>query len=294
VLWHSAVKEGNVRVVTLVENTQPDGREDLVAEHGLSLYIECGDRRILFDTGATDAFARNAEKLGIDLREVDVLFVSHHHYDHGGGLARFLEINDKATVYLCKSKDEAYYFRAFGGILSKHIGLDQDLLHERAERFAFVDGSVEILPGVYVLAGIAHPYALPRGNRRLFVKRDKTYHRDDFEHELSLVIRENDALVAFTGCAHNGVLNIMAAVTDQFQDLPIRAVLGGFHLVDLPILNTMAGSKRQVAGLGEKLLAYPVERYYTGHCTGMKAYRVLKEVMAERLDYLPTGSDLLL
>jgi 7,8-dihydropterin-6-yl-methyl-4-(beta-D-ribofuranosyl)aminobenzene 5'-phosphate synthase len=78
-------------------------------------------------------------------------------------------------------------------------------------------------------------------------------------------------------------------VTRQFQGLPIKAVFGGFHLISLPMLNTMAGSKREVEDVGKEMLKYPIDRIYTGHCTGRKAYRVLKGVLGEKLEYLPTG-----
>ena len=282
-----------MKVVALIENTKLEGRDDLVNEHGLSLYIECGDKHILFDTGATEAFYQNAVTLGIDLQEVDALVISHHHFDHGGGLARFLEVNHKAKVYLRKSEEEDFYFRV-PGILSRYVGLDQELLEKQADRFEFVDSFTEILPGVYILTEIPHHYALPKGNQRLFVKRGKTFSLDRFEHELIMVEKEKEELVVFTGCAHSGILNMVAAVTRQFPDVPIKAVFGGFHLIGLPKLNTMAGSKGEVKGIGQELLKYPIERVYTGHCTGKKAYRVLKGVMAEKLEYFQTGSQVVL
>jgi len=224
---------------------------------------------------------------------VDALVISHHHFDHGGGLARFLEVNHKAKVYLRKSEEEDFYFR-IPGILSRYVGLDQELLEKQADRFEFVDSFTEILPGVYILTEIPRHYALPKGNRRLFVKRGKTFSLDSFDHELIMVGKEKEELVVFTGCAHSGILNMMAAVTRQFPDVPIKGVFGGFHLIGLPKLNTMAGSKREVKGIGQELLKYPIERVYTGHCTGKKAYRVLKGVMAEKLEYFQTGSQVVL
>ena len=82
-----------MRIVTLVENTRAEGREDLTPEHGLSLYVERDDQRILFDTGATQAFRQNAERLDVDIAGVDAAVISHHHYHHGGGLPYFLEAN---------------------------------------------------------------------------------------------------------------------------------------------------------------------------------------------------------
>ena len=87
-----------MRIVTLMENTAC--REDLAAEHGLSLYVQTDGCSLLFDAGQSAAFADNAEKLGVDLAEVKLAVLSHGHYDHGGGLKKFLEINDTAPVWM--------------------------------------------------------------------------------------------------------------------------------------------------------------------------------------------------
>ena len=110
-----------MKLTTLIENTTC--RPDLTPEHGLSLYIETGEHRILFDAGQSDAFADNAEKMGIDLGEVDLAILSHGHYDHGGGIAKFLQINKKAPVYINKHGFEPHYNGT-----EKNIGLDTELL----------------------------------------------------------------------------------------------------------------------------------------------------------------------
>jgi len=282
-----------VRIVTLTENTKPGGREDLTAEHGLSLYVEHAGKRILFDSGATEAFHRNAERLGISIPEVDVAVLSHHHYDHGGGLPYFLEANQKARVYLRKCEEGDYTFRAFG-IMRKHIGLDREMFRRYPGRFEFVERDTEILPGVFVLTGIGKRYPLPKGNRRLFVERAGVCTRDAFEHEQMMVIEAEAGLVVFTGCSHSGILNMVDAAARQFPGVAIQAVLGGFHLVGIPMWNTMAGRKREVEEIGREMLRYEIGKVYTGHCTGMKAYRVLAGVMGGRLEYLATGSQVVL
>ena len=282
-----------MKVTALIENTKPEAKMDLVAEFGLSLYMERGIQRILFDTGASDAFSRNATKLGIGLQDVDVLVISHHHFDHGGGLGRFLEVNRKAKVYLRKCEEEEFYFKA--PLLGRrYVGLDQELLQQQAGRFEFVDDFAEILPGVYILTSIDTQYAQPKGNRRLFVKNGNVLEPDSFGHELIMLTQEQDGLVVFSGCSHHGIRNMLSTVTRQFHNVPIKAVIGGFHLIGLPVLNTMAGSKAEIRKLGLELLKYPVERYYTGHCTGQKAYRVLKGVMRSKLQQFQTGSELVL
>jgi 7,8-dihydropterin-6-yl-methyl-4-(beta-D-ribofuranosyl)aminobenzene 5'-phosphate synthase len=283
-----------MRVIALVENTRMEDMQHLVAEHGLSLYIERNGTRILFDTGATEAFGRNAERLGVNLQDVDAAVISHHHFDHGGGLAHFLETNHRATVYLKRSEAQDFYFRALG-VIKKYVGLDAELLQQHADRFVFVDQFTEILQGVYILTEIVQRSPIPKGNRWLFVSDGGSFSPDSFEHELVMAVREGDELVVFTGCAHSGILNMMETVTRQFEGFPIKAVFGGFHLVDMPLLkNSMAGTKEEVRHIGEQMLRYPVEHVYTGHCTGKKAYRVLKGVMQDKLDYFPTGSDVVL
>ena len=85
-----------MQIKVLMENTSV--RPDLICEHGLSLYLEVCGRKILFDAGQTDAFAENAAKMGVDLKKVDAAILSHGHYDHGGGMLRFLE-NELRTAH---------------------------------------------------------------------------------------------------------------------------------------------------------------------------------------------------
>lgn len=76
---------------------------------------------------------------------------------------------------------------------------------------------------------------------------------------------------------------------ELFPNCRIKAVVGGFHLVGLPVFNGIGGTKNDIKALGKALSEYPVEKFYTGHCTGMKAYHLLKEVLDDRLEHLPTG-----
>ena len=127
-----------VKITVLIENTSSCG---FPTEHGLSLFVETAGRRFLFDMGQSGQFARNAEKLGVDLRAADFAVLSHGHYDHGGGIETFLKINDHAPVYMSRYAFEPHYNGA-----GKYIGLDRRLMD--SPRIVFTEGRAEIAEGV--------------------------------------------------------------------------------------------------------------------------------------------------
>jgi 7,8-dihydropterin-6-yl-methyl-4-(beta-D-ribofuranosyl)aminobenzene 5'-phosphate synthase len=280
-----------MRVTTLIENDRVEGREDLTAELGLSLHIQRGDLQILFDTGASGAFADNAERLGIDLAAVDLAVLSHHHFDHGGGLQRFLSINERARVHLRASGWAPRYFRALV-VVKRPIGLDASLFDRYAHRFELITESMEIAPGVFLLTDIGERHPRPQGNRHLFVERNGGLEPDPFEHELVLVVQEDDGLVVFTGCSHHGILNMIEAARSRCPELPVKAVFGGFHLIGVPFFDTMAASREEVESIGRKILDLTAGPVFTGHCTGRKAYGVLAGVMGSSLRPFHTGASI--
>lgn len=141
-----------MRIVTLLENNiSPHAAiiadtNELKNAHGLSLYLETADHRILFDMGPGDEIAHNARNLSIDLAAVDLAAISHGHYDHGGGLATFLSLNTTAPFYTTVRAFENHYSEA------GWIGLDPQLEHHPQHRIAqLVD---EIAPGITFFSNI--------------------------------------------------------------------------------------------------------------------------------------------
>ena len=128
-----------MKITVLLENTT--ARADMKTEHGLSLYIETEKHKILFDMGQTEIFAENAKKLGIDLSQVDVAVLSHGHYDHGGGLAKFLDINNRATVYI---HTEAFLPHYNGK--HRYIGLETSL--SAHPRIIFTEDIYRVCPSL--------------------------------------------------------------------------------------------------------------------------------------------------
>ncbi len=270
-----------MQITILLENNLAEGHEDLQAEHGLSFYIQHKGHTFLSDVGTTGKFAKNAAALGCDLNIVEAVAISHHHYDHGGGLAWFFKENDAAPVYL-KQVPEADYIVDILGMPVKYVGLDKDVLKAHADRIEMINEDRQILPGVHLLTEIPNTYARPGADTRLKIKTDKGKSLDTFEHELVTVLSGEQGLVILTGCAHTGVLNMVAAAQKALPGQPIQAVVGGFHL--------MREDESTVRKIGETLLAMEIPVIHTGHCTGEKSTRVLADVLGERLQPLGTGA----
>lgn len=252
-----------MRITVLAENTTC--REDVTAQHGLSLYIETAHQNILFDMGQDDTFARNAQALQVDLAQADLAVLSHGHYDHGGGLETFLQINSKAPVYLQEQAFGAYYNGT-----EKYIGLDRNLRFHN--RLVFVKGSCRPAENLHLtdcnhLQWHSNSWGLNR-------KEEDTFLPDAFCHEQYLQITEGNKRILISGCSHKGILNIARHFRPD-------VLIGGFHLNK----ETDIDSLRQTA---ETLLTDDTV-YYTGHCTGSRQFAVMKEIMGSRLQSLSTG-----
>ena len=238
----------------------------LLTEHGLSILLQTERHKILLDTGASDVFIRNAEQLGIDLSDVDYVFISHGHSDHAGGLRYFLEHNRQAQVIVSPDAMSGKFFSKRGNlhsITTKWPEIDEN-------RLILIDQTCEIEEDIHVIAHIPQNHPMPKGNQNLFVQdANGDYIHDDFRHELALYV---DGLL-FTGCAHSGLENILAACP-----WPVHTVVGGFHLLD------GLETDEELAALAQRLIAnYPKTQFYTSHCTGDNVFDVLKDVMGEQL-----------
>ncbi|NLH01340.1 MAG: MBL fold metallo-hydrolase [Clostridiales bacterium] len=272
-------------VKVLSENTT--SLEKLGSEHGLSIYIETGTHKILFDMGASGLFAENAEKLGVDLTKVDLAVISHGHYDHGGGLKTFIGINSRAKIYLHQKAFERHYANRPGGIKA-YIGLDETLLPN--ERFVFCGDRYKIDTEVELFSGVKGKRLIPSGNADLFMKVGDSFIQDDFTHEQNLVIGENGKILLVAGCAHNGVINIISRFKEEKGCLP-DYVIGGFHLYNN---GTKQNEAPEIVDKIGNFLMDTGSKYYTCHCTVIDSYKRLKSVMGENIDYISTGTQLII
>ena len=273
-----------MKITSLVDNTSHAG---LPVEHGLSLHIALDNRQnILFDMGQGSLFASNAATLGIDIASVDAAIISHGHYDHGGGLKTFLEKNSLAMVYINTHAFEPHYSLRATGLT--YIGLDCDL--KTNKRLILCNNETQIIDnGIILFSGVNDNCLYPTGNKLLYGPEKDI--NDDFCHEQSLIITENDKTVLFAGCAHTGILNIMQKA-EKSTNRTITHVFAGMHLVKSGLSNNSESAF--IHALSLKLLNHQGCRYYTMHCTGLPQYELLKKNMNDAIGYMSCGDTVII
>lgn len=254
-----------MKITCLCENTAVCG--GFGCEHGLSLLVETGERKILFDMGQTALFAENAARLGIDLAEVDTAVLSHGHYDHGGGLRRFLELNKTAPVCLSKYAFEPHYNGT-----EKYIGLDITL--EEEPRLIYTEGDVDLGDGILLTdcRGAEKRYDL--GSFGLTMVENGIHVPDDFRHEQYMLCETEGKRVLLSGCSHRGVLDIVRWFRPD-------VLVGGFHFSKIPCGEALAEYAAVLDGFDTA--------YITCHCTGAEQYAFMRERM-RRLSYIAAGA----
>lgn len=266
-----------MKITALIENS---GSEGLTPEWGLSLMIEYRGGRYLLDAGASERCIENAGKLGVRLEDVDAAVLSHAHFDHSGGLEAFCRVNDHAPIYLRAAAGENCYSRH--GLIRAYIGLQKGMLGRLEKRLVRVEGDYTLAPGV-TLVPHKQPDMAARGRRaRMYLREGRAFRPDDFAHEQSMVFELSSGLVIFNSCSHGGVDAILDEVRRTFPGAPVRAMVGGFHLVRTP--------PRAVRALADRLDAMGAPELYTGHCTGERAAKILESRLPGRVHRMRTGS----
>ena len=271
-----------MRIINLIENTE--GTQNCAAAHGLSFYLETAHHRVLVDLGPSGETLKNAEKLGVDLTAVDTVILSHGHYDHSGGIPAFAEINPNAKIYMQHTAAGDYYSDDGPDGDFRYIGIDKRIAD--LPQTVLVDGDWVIDDELRLFTVSQQKHAFPATNSDLYVKAaDGRYIRDNFVHEQSLIITEGERTVLLSGCAHNGIRNILAEFRRKFGREP-DAVISGFHLMkDGEYTDEEIGEIIDTA----KELKESSTRFYTCHCTGLPAYRVMKSIMGDQLEYVHCG-----
>jgi len=242
-----------MKITILAENTAPEG-SGLGAEFGFSSLVEFNGEQILFDTGSSGLFIENAKKLGVDLGKTDFVVLSHGHWDHSGGLPRFIEAFDtKGMTFV--SHPDAFEEKVHGSRPYIRCPLSKEDVERAFGKCMFTRTPFEFMPGAIFLGEATRTYEDPGtcgdhviGGRAV---------PDSMYDDSAVVFKVDKSAVLLTGCSHSGILNL-AKAAEKYGKL--RAVVGGFHLHN-------AGSSRMDKIMSEfKRMGITALR--PGHCTG--------------------------
>ncbi|MBW6411204.1 MBL fold metallo-hydrolase [Clostridium weizhouense] len=273
----------SLKITTLIEN-EPDQNNFLINEHGLSLYIEINNIKILFDTGQSGNFIKNAKKLKVDLNNLDYVILSHGHYDHSGGFMKLVEnINNSFKLivgdgFLNKKykllEENKYRFNGntFDEKFIKQNNIPTKYINE---------DTYNISEDVIVFSNFERSTDFEVLNKKFYIKKDTKYIIDEFLDEIVLAIKVKEGLVVILGCSHVGVVNILKTIMKR-TGMPIYCVVGGSHLIeadDFRLKNTIKFLKENNISI-----------LRLSHCTGEKGIRELQCEFGEKFVYNNTGN----
>lgn len=253
-----------------------------VAEHGLSIFMETDRGNYLLDTGQGKAIVNNAMVLGLDLKSIRGIIMSHHHWDHTGGLGPVLDLKGAVDIYAHPDFFKESY--SVTGNTARYIGVPypRPLLEAKGARFKFNDEFHEIEPGLWLTGEVPRHTDYEIGDGKQMLKSGEGYVKDELLDDQSVVVETEKGLFIILGCCHSGIINTLSYIVEKMGPRPIHAVIGGTHLG--PVSDDQRGKSI------EALKAFDIERLGVSHCTGQKTASRLAVEFGERFFFCNVGT----
>lgn len=279
-----------MRAVMLIENTS--STQKLSVEHGFSLYIEHRDAAFLFGTGADAKLVSNAKKLHLPLENVKRAVIPHNHIAMTGGTEALLNINPDMLFFarqacrLTPEKKGIVGYTALGN-LNKSIRRYKD-------SFVLFKSFQQIGEDFFLLGCEENKVQTPPDKSVIRLENGETV-KDSFEHEcFGVIFPEKDrksGCVIISACSHCGIENIIKTVEKNWEGVKINTLICGLHFMGSNP-NRLSCAQEQVEKTAEFIRKSNIGSVYVCHCTGVKAYSIMKKIIGERLHYLQTGGEI--
>lgn len=260
-----------MKVTVVVDNSVPiSARSPFLGEHGLSLLIETGTRKILLDTGQSSAVVHNLGLLGVHPRELDAITISHGHYDHTGGLLHILRHRRSPIPVYAHSGIFAKRYSVAGGgrayIGAPFVKEEADLL---GAEWVLADEPREIAPGLWFSGGMPRVTGFERGDTRLVIAdEDGCDCQDTISDDTALYYAGERGLIVIGGCTHSGLVNTIRRGFELTGQTRLAGWIGGTHLGPV--------AKEQQDLTLALLVEDPPDFIAASHCTGFDMMAALK------------------
>jgi 7,8-dihydropterin-6-yl-methyl-4-(beta-D-ribofuranosyl)aminobenzene 5'-phosphate synthase len=255
----------------------------------LSIIVECKlknkSKKILFDTGqSAKPVIANMKSMGLKINDIDLIVLSHCHYDHTGGLVEILKKSDKRIPVV-----------AHPNIFRRNIVREENFRHvgigasKEETKKCGADWILDKDP-MKLMEGVITTGEIPKIQRVSF-ERDSSLNLctiengiivdDDMLDDISLVIQTEDGLVILTGCSHAGIISIIERSQHLTGISKIVSLIGGYHLIN-------ADDKRIDLTINE-VKKHSIDKIITGHCTGFRAECRFQRIFGKRFEKLHCG-----
>ena len=263
-----------LEITLVVENAVYQSQ--LLAEHGLSLWIDYGGNSYLFDTGQGQVLSHNLMTLGLKPVALSGVLLSHGHYDHTGGLDFILEQQPEVPVYGHPDLFLPKYSQKTAGEVFRGFAMTKDEINN----FNSNTELIAVQSGLYLTGEIPRQNEWETLNQHYQVKEEQELRTDSFRDDQSLVLDTAEGLVIILGCSHAGVINILEYVQQNFAQ-EIHTIIGGMHLVN--------ASRARIEWTIEQLEEIDFTQLIPLHCTGERAVRAMQTAFGERVKTKSVG-----
>lgn len=269
----------SVTLTILAENRVTDAR--LLAEQGLSVFVESSSGNLLFDTGQTGAFIHNARELNIDLADIQAIVLSHGHYDHTGGLPHYLREIKAADVY-CHPSISNKKFKVYpGGMLNIGVPWDESKIKAAGAHFIYKSHPFELLPDIWLSGEISRNTKYEIIDEVYQQRVLESYIHDELHDETCLVLNTVKGLVILLGCGHAGPVNSIKHSMRIASNRHVHAVIGGMHLAHTP--------EDRIKKIIHNLEKINPDFIVPLHCTGFPAVHHMYKRFKDRVLLLNAG-----